>query len=142
MSDSYISRELRSRVSSQAKHRCGYCLTSENIVGTPMEIDHLIPEILGGSGDEENLWLACSLCNSHKSDRIAAVDPVTQETVRFFDPRQENWNEHFAWSAAADLVLGLTPRGRATVLALKINRPSLVHARRAWVSVGWHPPKD
>ena len=30
----------------------------------------------------------------------------------------------------------------AGIAALHLNRPSLVKARQAWVSVGWHPPLD
>jgi hypothetical protein len=26
-----------------------------------LEIEHIIPKALGGSGEEENLWLACRL---------------------------------------------------------------------------------
>jgi ribosomal protein L34E len=37
MSEAYIPNALRQRVAAQARHRCGYCLTSEAIVGTPME---------------------------------------------------------------------------------------------------------
>ena len=37
-----------------------------------MELDHLIPEALGGLTEEDNLWLACSLCNDSKGCRIAA----------------------------------------------------------------------
>lgn len=58
MSRTYIPLELRQRVARQAGFRCGYCQTSEAIVGTPMEIDHLIPELRGGATVEENLWLA------------------------------------------------------------------------------------
>jgi len=142
MSRFYIPKALRERVAAQARHRCGYCLTSEAIVGTPMEIDHIIPESIGGQTEEDNLWLACSLCNDHKSDRIAALDPLTGEIVRLFDPRHQVWNEHFAWTAEGDRIVGLTPVGRATVVALNLNRPSLVKARQAWCVVGWHPPKD
>ncbi len=142
MSQSHIPLELRWRVAEQARHRCGYCLTSEAIVGAPMEIDHLIPQSLGGLTEEDNLWLACSLCNDHKSDRIAALDPVSGQIVRLFDPRRQVWGEHFAWTAAGDWMIGLTPTGRATVAALNLNRPALVRARQAWVMVGWHPPKD
>jgi hypothetical protein len=142
MSRTYIPKALRDKVAAQARHRCGYCLTAEVIVGTPMEVDHLIPEALGGSTVEENLWLACSLCNGHKGNRIAALDPTSGEVVRLFDPRRQNWREHFQWTPEGDRLLGLTPVGRATVAALNLNRPSLVVARRAWVTVGWHPPKD
>jgi 5-methylcytosine-specific restriction endonuclease McrA len=48
MTSSYIPKKLRVRVAAQARHRCGYCLSSEAIVGLAMEIEHLIPQILGG----------------------------------------------------------------------------------------------
>ncbi len=67
MSRSRIPKALRAKVAAQARYRCGYCLTSESIVGTPMELDHLIPESLGGATEENNLWLACSLCNDAKA---------------------------------------------------------------------------
>ena len=98
MSRSYIPKALRERVTAQARHRCGYCLTSEATVGTPMEIDHIVPESIGGQTEEDNLWLACSLCNDHKSDRIAALDPLSGEIVQLFDPRHQTWSEHFAWT--------------------------------------------
>jgi hypothetical protein len=142
MSRTYIAKSLRERVAVQARHRCGYCLTTEAIVGTPMEMDHLIPEALGGLTEEDNLWLACSLCNDHKGDRIAAPDPVTGELVRLFDPRHQVWSDHFHWTAEGDRIVGLTPTGRATVALLNLNRPALVRARQAWVMVGWHPPKE
>ena len=142
MSRTHVPKELREQVAAQARLRCGYCLTAEAIVGTPMELDHIVPEALGGPTEEDNLWLACSLCNDHKHDRIAALDPETGEVVRLFDPRHQAWSEHFSWTSEGDCVLGMTPTGRATVAALNLNRPSLVKARQLWVSVGWHPPKD
>lgn len=142
MSRAYIPKRLRERVAAQAHHRCGYCLTAETIVGTPMEVDHIIPQALGGLTEDDNLWLACSLCNDHKGDRIAALDPLSGEIVRLFDPRHEAWAEHFAWVGEGDHIVGMTPTGRATVAALNLNRPSLVKARQAWAMVGWHPPKD
>ena len=53
----------------------GNCLSANSIVGAPMELDHIIPESLGGATQEEFLWLACSLYNDQKSDRITALDP-------------------------------------------------------------------
>ncbi len=98
MSQAYISKSLRKHVAMQAKHRCGYCLTTETIVGTPMEIDPIIPQSLGGPTEEDNLWLACSLCNNHKGNRIAMADPLTGESVPLFNPRRQVWLEHFAWT--------------------------------------------
>src|SRR5688500_15107466 len=99
MSSSFIGKPLRDKVAAQAKYRCGYCLSAESIVGMPMEVDHLIPESLGGCTEEENLWLACSLCNNHKHDRIAGMDPTSGEIVRLYDPRRQIWLEHFQWTA-------------------------------------------
>jgi len=142
MSSTYIPQALRQQVAAQARYRCGYCLTSEMIVGMPMEIDHIIPQSLGGPTEEANLWLACSLCNDHKSNRIAFLDLLTGEVVRLFDPRRQVWRAHFAWTAENDRIISLTSTGRATIAALHLNRPSLVRARQAWVSAGWYPPTD
>ena len=57
MSQAYVSKELRDRVAAQARYRCGYCLTAQAIVGTPMEIDHLLPESLGGLTEEIDIVL-------------------------------------------------------------------------------------
>jgi HNH endonuclease len=137
-----IPHELRARVAAQARHRCGYCLTETRIIGALMEVDHIIPRSLGGLTEEANLWLACSPCNQHKSDRIAALDPMSGERARLFDPRRQTWSEHFAWSTIGDRIIGLTATGRATVVALQLNRRELVRARQRWVSVGWHPPAN
>ncbi len=55
MSRDYIRKALRRRVASQAGYRCGYCRTSIFLVGTPFEIDHIVPESFGGLTEEENL---------------------------------------------------------------------------------------
>jgi len=40
------------------------------------------------------------------------------------------------------IIVGLTPVGRATVEALRLNNEIAVEVRRNWVLVGWHPPSD
>ncbi len=142
MSREHIPADLRRRVAEQSRHRCGYCLSAEVIVGAVMELDHLTPAALGGDTVEDNLWLACSACNNHKNDRIAAPDPETGAPVPLFNPRRQVWAEHFAWAHGGIRVTGLTPTGRATVAALQLNRLVLVAARQRWVAVGWHPPAD
>ena len=142
MSRSHISRALREQVATEARHRCGYCLTSTRITGTPAELDHIIPESLGGPTVRENLWLACSMCNDHKGNRIAAADPDTGEIVRLCDPRRQVWREHFGWSTEGDQIVGKTTTGRATTAAIRLNRAEIVEARRGWVIAGWHPPED
>ncbi|HID61913.1 MAG TPA: hypothetical protein EYP49_04110 [Anaerolineae bacterium] len=57
-------------------------------------------------------------------------------------PRTQSWPEHFTWGGNGTLIIGLTPAGRATVIALRLNRPSPVKARQLWVEAGWHPPEE
>lgn len=142
MSRAHVPRALREIVARAARYRCGYCLTQEAVIGMAMEIEHILPRALGGVTEEQNLWLACAPCNNAKRDRIAALDYKTAEVVRLFDPRRQRWAAHFAWSADRARIFPRTPIGRATVIALDLNRPALVNARRAWTSVGWHPPRD
>jgi hypothetical protein len=142
VSRSYVAAALRERVAAAARHRCGYCLTAEAVAGLPMEVDHIVPEALGGLTVEDNLWLACQPCNGHKSKRVSGTDPLTGKLARLFDPRRQNWADHFAWDEGGIRVVGLTPTGRATVAALQLNRVVLVAARKIWVAAGWHPPRD
>lgn len=136
MSRSYISAELRQQIREDSGLRCGYCHTPEAFVGMPLDIDHLMPEALGGTTTPENLWQACSRCNDFKGDRVEARDPVTEQTVALFNPRAQNWTEHFAWSAAGERIVGLTPTGRATIDALRLNNDFIILARRFWVEAG------
>jgi len=141
MSKTKISAPLRRRISEQAQHRCGYCRCSDTATGTPLEIDHIIPEAAGGSSIEENLWPACVMCNKIKGMQTHAHDPATARLVRLFNPRKQVWRDHFEWSSNGTEIIGKTPCGRATVMALQLNRPLLVIARRHWIAADLHPPK-
>lgn len=137
----YISVDIARRVREAAQDRCGYCLSPQHLVLAPLEIEHLIPRSKGGSEDESNLWLSCPLCNSHKSEKTTAEDPETGETVPLFNPRTQNWFEHFSWSSDGIRIIGLTPTGRATVAALNLSDDSIaLEVRSYWVLAGWHPP--
>ncbi len=142
MSSVYIPKSLRRRVAEQAQYRCGYCLTREDVTGTPMEVDHLFPSSLGGLTVEANLWLACGLCNDHKGSRVTAEDPDDGRQARLFNPRLDAWEQHFEWIEGGVRIEGRTAIGRATVSALHLNRRHLVTARQGWVTVGWHPPEN
>ena len=136
-----VSSELRTQIESRDRKRCQYCLTSEDNCGLRMHIDHIIPESAGGATVPDNLCLACFSCNVHKGARQTWRDPQTRETVRLFHPLRHNWNEHFHWDESKTRIIGQTPCGRATAEALKMNNPTMVNARRRWVSAGWHPPE-
>jgi hypothetical protein len=73
----YVSEEIRQRVREQAGNRCGYCRSPQHLVLGTLEIEHLAPRGRGGSAEEDNLWLACRLCNSFKADQVSGHDPET-----------------------------------------------------------------
>ncbi|PJF39272.1 MAG: HNH endonuclease [Phototrophicales bacterium] len=107
-----------------------------------LEIEHIIPVSRGGTDGEHNLWLSCRLCNSHKATQIDAIDPETEQRVPLFNPRTQKWSEHFTWSHDSTHIVGRTPIGRATVIALQLNNKIALQVRQNWVEAGWHPPKD
>jgi hypothetical protein len=136
----YIPERIQRQVATDARHRCGYCLTPRRFTAKLLHVEHIIPIVAGGGSDIGNLWLACDLCNSHKGSLTHSSDPFTGETVPLFNPRQQEWFEHFAWSHDGLRVIALSPIGRATVSALQLNHIFLVEARYWWVQAGWHPP--
>lgn len=55
-----------------------------------------------------------------------------------FNPRQSRWEEHFKWEGFR--LVGLTPTGRATSSALKLNHPRRLLIREAETMFGLFPP--
>lgn len=135
-----VPEPLRQAVRERAGGRCEYCLTSEVLSGIRCQIDHITPRARHGATTAENLCLACVACNGHKHAQTQARDPASGEAVPLFHPRQHSWNEHFAWNVEGTEIVGLTPTGRATVIALNMNDPLIVGARALWVGFGAHPP--
>jgi len=132
---------LRHLIAERDQHRCTYCLTTEENCGLQMHVDHIIPETAGGPTTADNLCLACFSCNVHKGTQQTGIDPLTEETIPLFHPLRQRWRDHFTWDESNSQIVGLTPCGRATVVALQLNNPTAVRARRRWASAGWHPPE-
>jgi hypothetical protein len=142
MARATIPTQLREQVRRRAVYRCEYCHSSEWLTGQRHHIDHIIPDSQGGDTAIGNLCLACATCNGSKRDRSEAIDPATGKSEPLFNPRTQRWQNHFAWSDDGTVITGLTPTGRATVVALRLNRPLAVSARKVWVAVGKHPPDE
>ena len=137
----YISDSLRQEVTERAHGRCEYCQTQQVIV-VSMEIDHIVPESASGETTLDNLCLACVGCNGFKLDFQTGIDPETEREAPLFNPRVQNWRDHFHWSDDGLQIIGLTTVGRATITRLRMNRDAMVNSRRRWVQAGWHPPKE
>ena len=136
------SRRQKQFLAERAGFRCEYCRTPVGLTPSPYSAEHIVPRSLGGASTADNLALSCQGCNGHKAAKAVAPDPATGLMVRLFNPRRENWREHFDWTEDGIRVEGKTAVGRATVIALQLNRPGLQNLRRLMVFAQIHPPEQ
>ena len=130
---------FRERVETRAARRCEYCRAPQSACGYRFHLEHITPIAEGGSDDDANRALACAACNLAKSDRTTGVDPESGVTVALFNPRADLWEAHFRWLDDRQTLLGLTPVGRATVIALNLNDELRLEARQLWFEAGLLP---
>jgi hypothetical protein len=133
---------IRDLVRQRAGGKCEYCHAFERWQYVPFTVDHVVPIAEGGPDDPTNLALACFHCNRRKADLLTALDPGSEMQVPLFNPRQDEWSDHFVWSADGLQVVGLTAVGRATIVALALNRERVIRIRAADQVVGRHPPSS
>ena len=132
---------IRKLVSDRAEGCCEYCMSQEKFSSQAFSIEHIHPLSLGGNNNPDNLALACQGCNNHKYTKTFVPDPETGQDVLLFNPRTDTWLDHFQWNENHTVIKGLTPNGRATVLALKLNRDFLINQRIIYRAYGIHPPR-
>jgi len=133
----HVSATLRALVQQQARHRCEYCLIHEEDPLYPHQPDHIIARRHGGQTHEKNLAWACLLCNRLKGSDLASVDVETGQIVRLFNPRLDDWSEHFRLKDG--FILPLTAEGRVTEYLLKLNLPENLAVRRNLMAVDRYP---
>ncbi len=132
--------ETRLQVAARAKHCCEYCKSMDTFSPNYFTVDHIIPGPLGGSDSLDNFAYACFLCNRLKSNKLTILDITSNTWINLFNPRIQDWNEHFAWSEDLTTIIGLSAIGRITVDGLELNRPKLIAYRKAVTLFGVHPP--
>lgn len=131
-----LSEQQKEAVKQRAGYRCEYC----RITHWELQVDHIIPrsrrrrDPFAENGENidrpENLAAACAHCNRHKDGFTTGRDPLSGREVRLFDPRRDDWNDHFAWSSDFLRLLPLTPIGGVTIARLRMNEPVLRRQRR------------
>ncbi|MFZ1709604.1 MAG: HNH endonuclease, partial [Anaerolineae bacterium] len=81
-----LSEALRQQIFVRADHRCEYCHSSRRVMGMSLVVDHVVPKMLGGGDNAENLCAACYRCNEFKGSKTHNLDPETGEAVPLFNP--------------------------------------------------------
>jgi hypothetical protein len=133
-----LSQTLKREVHQRAGGCCEYCKLSAEDAVVPFHVDHIIPRKHDGTDDQSNLCLACFDCNMYKSHDLTGFDPATGEITPLFNPRQQNWEEHF--DIRTDMhIQEWTAQGRTTVRVLKINLSERLEDRRVLAELGLYP---
>ena len=129
----------RETVELRAGRRCEYCRAPQPATGIRYHLEHVFPESLGGTDDLDNLALACPTCNYHKSNHLLGIDEDGVAGRPLFNPRKDQWHEHFEFGSATPRLNGKTAEGRGTINRLRMNQPFQIEARRLWVQLGIYP---
>jgi hypothetical protein len=115
-----LSKDIRVYVLQRANFRCEYCHRPLRFGVSRFHVDHIVPiERHLGSEGINNLASSCINCNLNKSSDVASYDADTLELVALYNPRTQNWGDHFQLKDG--YMIGLTPVGRVTVRLLKMN---------------------
>jgi hypothetical protein len=130
--------EIEREVERRAARRCEYCRMHQSLQGATFHVEHIIPRSRGGSSQLDNLALSCPSCNLHKSNRVEVPSPDGGEQMPLFQPRTDDWRDHFCYDG--DYMTGLTPVGRATVEALLLNDDRKIKIRQAEAWFDLFPP--
>jgi HNH endonuclease len=134
---SYIPSTLRKLVIKRAENCCEYCHLSQKGQEATFHIDHVIPFVSEGETTFENLALACVSCSLRKGAKQIVVNSETMQEVSLFNPRRENWNDHFQWNGI--ILIGITSIGSATIETLDLNRRLILAIREEEILLGRHP---
>jgi len=140
MTDNKLTPQIKQQVRLRAKNCCEYCYSQEKFATHSFSVEHIKPLSKGGSNNLDNLALSCQGCNNHKYNKTEGKDTVSGAIISLYNPRHQNWQEHFNWNQDYTLIIGLTPTGRTTVEILRLNREGLVNLRRILYTMGEHPP--
>lgn len=134
MSQTSVPAALRRLVRERANDCCEYCLIPEAVTFAAHCIDHVIAEKHGGATDADNLACSCTLCNLHKGTDLTSIDPDTGMIVPLFNPRRDNWADHFR--VAENRIEALSPIGRVTVRLLQFNLIHRIAERKQLIAAG------
>ena len=63
--------------------------------------------------------MSCPCCNRFKGSDIASIDPETGKLTPFFNPRLQQWLDHFQLERGT--IIPLSAEGRVTAKILQFN---------------------
>ena len=109
MTDNKLTLQIKQKVRLRAKNCCEYCYSQEKFATYSFSVEHINPLSKGGNNNLDNLALSCQGCNNYKYNKTKGKDPVSGAIIALYNPRHQNWQEHFNWNQDYTLIIGLTP---------------------------------
>lgn len=137
--ENQLNPETKAFIFENSDGLCEYCHNQAEYSFASYPIETIVPRSKGGNIETRNLALVCQGCSNHKYKKTEGFDAVSNETVELFNPRIDVWKEHFGWNEDNSLLIGLTPKGRATIKELKMNRSTVIELRAILMRLGKHP---
>lgn len=134
---STIPREVRQLVAERADYLCEYCLIAEADTFLGCHVDHIISVKHGGTAAIDNLAYACVVCNRQKGSDLGSIIWETGDLVRFFNPRTDQWSEHFQLNGTK--IVPQTSIGEVTARILEFNSESQTLERHALMADKRYP---
>lgn len=135
-----ISRRIRKSVADRAQGVCEYCLLSEEDSFFPHEVDHIISLKHGGEHLSSNFAWACLPCNRSKGSDIGSMVPPSNDFVRFYHPRKDDWAAHFRLEGPH--IVALSSMAQATIHILQLNHPDRLLERKALIEIDRYPGRE
>ena len=93
-----------------------------------------------GSTEAENLAYACVYCNRSKGSDIGSISWQTNQFVRFYNPRIDQWINHFRIEGV--VIKSLSDIGEATERILGFNNPERLLERDTLQGIGRYPSQE
>jgi hypothetical protein len=116
-----IPADIRRQVRERASFACEYWGVTEIDAGGELTVDHIQPQVRGGTDDLDNLLYSCFRCNQFKAD-------YWPDTPDARNPRLEALEAHLLLLADGTLY-PITRVGEFTLRRLRLNRPARVAHR-------------
>ncbi|HBY76287.1 MAG TPA: hypothetical protein DEG47_04605, partial [Cyanobacteria bacterium UBA11148] len=81
-----------------------------------------------GETNADNLAFTCWRYNRHNGTDLGSFDPQTERFSFLFNPRTQQWMEHFIFQDLT--IVGLTAEGCTTVRLLQLNNQERIAERQ------------
>jgi len=81
-----------------------------------------------------HMHYVCLFCNRFKGPNVGSFDPQTGELVPFYNPRTQDWYNHFELDGA--MIRPLTAEARITVIILRLNDQERINERQKLMEAG------